>query len=166
MTTTPTSLLIGIQHPPLNDPIPKLLDKYGGAAGLKPVVIDFCTRVLTNPSTRRCYGDLAIPQVLEHSFAVFAAILGKPPASYDFTVMRKVFDQSFVTQHAYEEMVLMVRQVLLDAGFSSRDSCIAVNVLDIYCESIFGIKLSRVVTSPFAGVDRRRVPRKSSSPAA
>lgn len=156
----------GITLPPLTDPIPNLVDKYGGAAALKPIVIDFCTRVLTNPSTRRCYGERTLPQVIEHSFALFAAVLGKPSASYDFAAMRAVFDECLVTQHAYEEIVMMARQVLLDAGFASRDACIAVNVLDIYCEGVFGIQLSRVVRSPFAGVDRRRVPRMPALPAA
>ncbi len=149
----------GIELPPLVDPIPNLLDKYGGAPALKPVVIDFCTRLLTNPSTRRCYGECSVPQVIEHSFALLAAVLGKPATNFDFLPMRAVFDDCLVTQHAYEEVVMALRQVLLDAGYASRDTCIAVNVLDIYSEGVFGIRISRSVTSPFAGVDRRRVPR-------
>lgn len=147
--------------PLLTDPIPNLVDKHGGAAAIKPIVIDFCTRLLTNPSTRRCYGERSLPQVIEHSFALFAAVLGKPSSSYDFAPMRAEFDEHLVTQHAYEEIVMMVRQVLLDAGFASRDTCVAINVLDILCPEVFGIRLSRVVVSPFAGVDRRRAPRLS-----
>ncbi len=150
--------------PPLTDPIPNLLDKYGGAAALKPIVIDFCTRLLTNPSTRRCYGDGGLPQAIEHGYALLAAALGKPAATYDFSMMRAAFEARQVTQHAYEEIVMIARQVLLDAGFSSRDACIAVNVLDIHSEVVFGIRLSRTVRSPYAGVDRRRIPRGPSLP--
>lgn len=149
----------GIVLPALTDPIPNLLDKYGGAAAIKPVVIDFCTRVLTNPATRRCYGGCSVQQVIEHSFALLAAVLGKPAAGFDFSAMRAVFEDSVVSQHAYEEIVMALRQVLLDAGFASRDTCIAVNVLDIHAAAVFGIALPRDVRSPFAGVDRRRVPR-------
>ncbi len=149
----------GIALPPLTDPIPNLLDKYGGAPALKPIVIDYCTRVLTNPSTRRCFGGRDMPQIIEHSFALLAAVLGKPSERFDFRPMRAVFDDSLVSQHAYEEMVMMARQVLLDAGFASRDACIAVNVFDIYSEGVFGVRLSRTVRSPYAGVDRRRTPR-------
>lgn len=143
----------------LKDPIPNLLDKYGGAATLKPLVIDFCTRLQASPSTRRCYGDLPVKIVIEHSFALFALALGKPVDGYDFMAMKDVFHDNSLTQHAYEEMVLMMRHVLLNAGYLSRDVSIAVNVLDIYCEAVFGIKALRTVHSPFAGVDRRKVAR-------
>ncbi len=143
----------------LTDPIPNLLDKNGGTAAIKPVVIDFCTRVLTAPSTRRCYGNSQLPQVIEHSVALFGAVLGDPVEGFDFAPMRATFDAAPMTQHAYEEMVLIMRHVLMAGGFSGRDACIAVNVLDIYSELIFGIKSLRVVTSPYAGVDRRRMAR-------
>ncbi len=145
----------------LTDPIPNLLDKRGGAASLKPIVTDFCTRVLSTPSTRRCYGDTPVPQVIRHSFALFAMVLGKPADGYDFTEMRQVFQSNNITQHAFEEIVLMLRHVLLAGGYVSREASIAVNVLDIYCEPVFGIKPLRKVKSPFAGVDRRKLSRKT-----
>ncbi len=144
----------------LTDPIPNLLDKRGGAASLKPIVTDFCTRVLSTPSTRRCYGDTPMPQVIRHSFALFAMALGKPADGYDFAEMREVFRSNNITQHAYEEIVLMLRHVLLAGGYVSREASIAVNVLDIYCEAVFGIKPMRTVKSTFAGVDRRKLARK------
>lgn len=150
--------------PTLTDPIPNLLDKNGGVAAIKPIVIDFCSRLLTAPSTRRCYGDTALPQVIEHSVALFAAVLGKPVDGYDFAPMRASFEARQITQHAYEEIVLVMRHVLMAGGFGSRDACIAVNVLDIHSELVFGLKSQRVVTSPYAGVDRRRVARTAISP--
>lgn len=143
----------------LTDPIPNLLDKNGGLEALKPVVVDFCTRLMSTPSTRRCYGTTPLAQVLEHSVAMFALVLGKPVEGFDFGRMRQCFREQQITQHAYEQIVKMMRHVLMAGGYGSRETCIAVNVLDIYCEYVFGIKSMRDVTSPFAGVDRRKMAR-------
>ena len=140
----------------LKDPIPNLFDKYGGADALKPVVTDYCTRVMSSPATRRCYGSTALPQVIEHAFALLSLILGKPVDGYDFGPMKHVFESQQITRHAYEEMLAAMRQALLKGGFVSRDASIAINVLDIYAEPVFGIKPVRKVSSPFSGVDRRK----------
>lgn len=155
-----------LEVPRLRDPIPNLFDKFGGAAALKRVVTDYCTRLLATPSTRRCYGNSPMPQIIEHSFALFALVLGKPVDDFDFAPMRLVFAEHQITQHAYEEMVLVMRHVLLAGGMVSRDASIAINVLDIHCEHVFGIPALRQVRSPFSGVDRRKLPRAPKAPSA
>ncbi len=145
--------------PQLTDPIPNLFDKYGGMTVLKPVISDFCSRLLSTPSTRRVYGHSSVQDVIEHSVALFMLALGKPSENFSFVPMRHTFDSYKMTRHAYEGIVQMLRHVMLSAQFSSRDVCIAVNVLDIYSEDVFGMPSVRNVTTPFAGVDRRRVAR-------
>jgi hypothetical protein len=136
--------------------IPNLFEKYGGASALKPTLVEFTKGLLVNPSIRRCLGDLSNEQIVEHNFAMFALVLGKPDVEHDFSIVREVLVRNRITQHAYEEIIRLLRHVLLEAGFVSRDASIAINMLDMHCETIIGISPTRKVTSPFAGVDRRR----------
>ncbi len=147
----------------MSDPIPNLLDKYGGVPALKPVLTDFTQRMLVSPSIRRCLEGLSNEQIVEFNYAMFAFVLGKPVTAYDFSGVRSVLMRNRVTQHAYEEIVRLLRHAMLDAGFLSRDASIAINVLDMHAEMIVGVSTGRQVSSPFAGVDRRRVARKPKS---
>ncbi len=149
---------------PTVEPVPNLLDKYGGTKALKPLVTDFCARLLASPATRRCYDGLGVLDVLQHGHALLALALGKPVAGYDFGPVRQAFADNHATRHAYEALVLMARQTLLAAGFISRDVSIAINVLDMHSQPVLGIGSGRLVTSPYAGVDRRRFPRTPQSP--
>ena len=143
--------------------IPNLFDKYGGASALKPALVEFTQGLLVSPSIRRCLEGLNNEQLVAHNFAMFAFVLGKPEVDHDFSTVSTVMVKNHITQHAYEEIVRLLRHVLLGAGFVSRDASIAINMLDMHAESLFGISASRRVTSPFAGVDRRRKDRPSSS---
>ena len=136
--------------------IPNLFDKYGGTPGLKQALVKFTEGLLVNPSIRRCLEGLSNEQIIEHSLAMFALILGKPEVDYDFSTVSTAMVRNHMTQHTYEEIVRLLRHVLLDAGFVSRDASIAVNMLDMHAASLVGISASKKVTSPFAGVDRRR----------
>ncbi len=140
----------------MSAPIPNLFDKYGGASGLKRALLKFTEGLLVNPSIRRCLEGLSNEQIIEHNLAMFALILGKPEVDYDFSTVSTTMARNKMTLHAYEEAVRLLRHVLLDAGFVSRDASIAINMLDMHAESLVGISASRKVTSPFAGVDRRR----------
>ncbi len=143
----------------MNAKIPNLFEKYGGAQGLKRPLKDFTQRMLVNPSVRRCFEGVSNEQIVEYNFAIFSVVLGNPESSYDFSVIRDILIRNRVTHHTYEEIIRLLRHVMLDAGFVSRDASIAINMLDMHCETIIGINPVRKVTSPFAGVDRRRMDR-------
>jgi hypothetical protein len=57
-------------------------------------------------------------------------------------------------------MVAIIRHSLLANGFESRDVSIAINVIDMHAKSLLNVPITRHVTSPFSGVDRRRFQRK------
>ncbi len=78
-------------------------------------------------------------------------MLGKPSPQFDLRPMRAVFDECLVTQHAAEEVVMALRQVLLDPGYASRDIYIAVNVLDIYSKGVFGVRRAVLPAVLFGG---------------
>lgn len=137
-------------------PIPNMLEKYGGLSKLKPAILDFTQRQLVVPSIRRCFAGLSSEQVVEFNCALLAFILGHPVVNYNFSLVRDTLIDNNVTLHAYEEIIRLLRHVLLDAGFGSRDISIAINVLDMHSSAIIGVSISRSVTSPFSGVDRRR----------
>lgn len=143
--------------------IPNLFEKYGGAPALKPALVEFTQCLLVNPSIRRCLEGLSNQQLVEHNVAMLAFILGQPDVDYDFSSVRSVIIKNRITQHTYEEIVRLLRHVLLGAGFVSRDASIAINMLDMHSETLIGISTSRKITSPFAGVDRRRKDRPPSA---
>ncbi len=139
-----------------NYPIPNMLEKHGGLMKLKPAILDFTQRQLVVPSIRRCYKGLSSEQIIEYNCAMLAFILGQPVVNYNFSLVRDTLIDNDVTLHAYEEIVRLLRHVLLDAGLESRDISIAINVLDIHSDAIVGVRISRPINSPFSGVDRRR----------
>jgi hypothetical protein len=140
----------------LNHPIPNIIDKHGGLVKLKPLLVDLTQRQLAVPGIRRCFKGLSSGQIIEYNCALMAFILGQPVVNYNFSLVRDSLVDNAVTLHVYEEMIRLLRHVLLDAGFDSRDISIAINVLDMHSKAIVGVTLGRTVTSPFAGVDRRR----------
>jgi hypothetical protein len=140
----------------LNYPIPDMLEKYGGLQKFKQSISELTVRQLLVPSIRRCFAGLSSEQIIEYNCALIAFVLGHPLVNYDFSLVRDTLVENRVTLDTYEEIIRLLRQVLLETGVVSRDISIAINVLDMHSEAIVGVKILRSVKSPFSGVDRRR----------
>lgn len=141
------------------DPIPNLFDKYGGTAVITVLVREFSTAVLTDVSLRRFLADRPITEVASLNLELLAFALGRPVATYQPPDAQLGYASLHLTTHAYDRLQALLRHVLLQHGFESRDIVIAMNVLDMHAESLMNVRIPRRVTSPFAGVDRRRLPR-------
>ena len=100
-------------------------------------------------------GVSASEQIIEYICALIAFVLGHQGVNYDFSLVRDTLVKNHVALDTYEEIIRLLRQVLLEAGVVSRDISIAINVLDMHSEAIVGVKILRSVKSPFSGVDRR-----------
>jgi hypothetical protein len=141
------------------DPIPNLYKKYGGSPLLTSVVKEITTRMLTTPSLRRFFEGMSTQQVLECNVALVALALGHTTSTFSPNVPKLSYAALNLTLQAYEEVIGILRHSLLVNGFESRDATIAINVLDMHAESLLNVPITRHVTSPFSGVDRRRTPR-------
>lgn len=143
----------------MTDPIPNLYDKYGGTTAVIKVVQEFSTSLLTHPSVRHYFDSMPTTRVAALNLELVAFALGKPATNYSATQQRPGYASLKLSLHAYEEIISILRSTLLNRGFQSRDAVIAINVLDMHAESLLDVRIGRKVTSPFAGVDRRRLPR-------
>ncbi|MCM0043201.1 MAG: hypothetical protein NBV65_01065 [Burkholderiaceae bacterium] len=138
------------------DPIPNLYDKYGGTPTVAKIVKTLSTNLLTHVTLKRYFEGMPTADVAAANLELLAMALGHPAASYDPAATRPRYASLRLTTQAYEEMLGILRHALLGIGFESRDATIAINVLDMHAEALLGIRPGRKVTSPFAGVDRRR----------
>lgn len=139
--------------------IPNLCDKYGGSKVLAKIVKEFSTAQLTHAALRRYLDGMTTAEVAASNLALIAMALGHPGAAYDANQGRSRYASLKLTTHAYEEMLGILRRILLANGFQSRDASIAINIIDMHAEVLLDVRTGRKVTSPFAGVDRRRLPR-------
>jgi hypothetical protein len=141
------------------DPIPNLYKKYGGPPLLTSVVKEITTRMLTTRSLRRFFEGMSTQQVLACNVALVALALGHTTSTFSPNLPKLSYAALNLTLQAYEEVIGILRHSLLVNGFESRDATVAINVLDMHAESLLNVPITRHVTSPFSGVDRRRTPR-------
>lgn len=141
------------------NPIPNLYEKYGGSPLLTNVVKELTTRMLTAASLRRFVEGMSTQQVLAYNVELAALALGHTTSAYSPDLPKLGYANLNLTLQAYEEMIGILRHSLLANGFASRDATIAINVLDMHARSLMNVPITRHVTSPFSGVDRRRLPR-------
>lgn len=141
------------------DPIPNLYKKYGGSPLLTSVVKEITTRMLTTRSLRRFFEGMSTQQVLECNVALVALALGHTTSTFSPKLPKLTYATLNLTLQAYEEVIGILRHSLLVNGFESRDATVAINVLDMHAKSLLNVPITRHVTSPFSGIDRRRTPR-------
>ena len=94
------------------------------------VVGKLTERWLANPVLRRYLEGMSKEALLRHQIAVVAYVMGKPVAPYDTAAMRAAHQPLNITAHAYEEMVSLLRQVLLEMNFQAADMAAIVATLD------------------------------------
>lgn len=141
------------------NPIPNLYEKYGGSPLLTNVVKEITTRMLTTVSLRRFFEGISTQKVLAINVELVALALGHTTSIYNPELPKLSYADLNLTLQAYEEMIGILRHSLLANGFASRDATIAINVLDMHARSALNVPITRHVTSPFSGIDRRRFAR-------
>lgn len=141
------------------DPIPNLYDKYGGSPLLTKVVKEITTVMLTKAALRRLFEGMSTHEVLKLNVELTALALGHTTSKHDPQLPKLGYATLNLTLQTYEEMIAIIRHSLLAHGFASRDATIAINVIDMHAKSLLNVPITRHVTSPFSGVDRRRFSR-------
>ena len=142
------------------DPIPNLYDKYGGSPLVTKVVKEITTVMLAKAALRRLFEGMSTHEILKLNVELTALALGHTTSKYDPQLPKLAYAALNLSLQTYEEMIGIIRHSLLANGFESRDASIAINVIDMHAKSLLNVPITRHVTSPFSGVDRRRFPRK------
>jgi hypothetical protein len=145
------------------DPIPNLYDKYGGSPIVINIVKDFSSSLLVHTSLRRYFDSMPKIEIASLNLELVSLALGYPLLIDKLQQSKLNYAALKLSAHAYEELISILRHTLLKYGFASRDASIAINVLDMHAESLLDVRIGRIVTSPFAGVDRRRLQRNPES---
>jgi hypothetical protein len=142
------------------DPIPNLYDKYGGSPLLTQVVKEITTVMLTKATLRRLFEGMSTHEILKLNVELTGLALGHTTSKHDPQLPKLAYAKLNLTLQTYEEIISIIRHSLLAHGFESRDATIAINVIDMHAKSLLNVPVTRHVTSPFSGVDRRRLQRK------
>jgi hypothetical protein len=144
----------------LADPIPNLYEKYGGSPLLTKVVREITTVMLTKASLRRIFEGKSTHEVLTLNVELIALALGHTTSKHNPELPMLGYAALNLSLQSYEEVIGMIRHSLLANGLQSRDATIAINVIDLHAKTHLNVPITRHVTSPFSGVDRRRTARK------
>ena len=142
------------------DPIPNLYEKYGGSPLLTKVVREITTVMLTKASLRRIFEGKSTHEVLTLNVELIALALGHTTSKHNPELPMLGYAALNLWLQSYEEVISMIRHSLLANGLQSRDATIAINVIDMHAKTHLNVPITRHVTSPFSGVDRRRTARQ------
>ena len=123
------------------------------------LVKELTTAVLADAALRRHVGDLPTTELVAFNLELIALALGSPAVINDSQPSQLGYASLHLTVHAYERLQALLRHILLSHQFESRDTVVAMNVLDMHAEALMNVTIHRKITNPFAGVDRRRLPR-------
>lgn len=130
-----------------------LFDKYGGVPVATKMVSKLTERWLANTILRRYLEGMSKEALLRHQIAVVAYVMGKPVAAYDTAAMRASHQPLNITAHAYEEMVSLLRQVLLEMRIQAADIATILATLDRQRHHL----VAGSIDSPlYEGLDRRK----------
>lgn len=107
-----------------------LFDKYGGIPTLQRLVRDFHQRMSSRPMVMRYFEDMDMRGIAEHQVEMLAYALGKPARIYNFDQLAVAHHSLGISLDAYEDMIRILRQVLLDARIDGADIITIINTLD------------------------------------
>ena len=107
-----------------------LFDKYGGVATLQRLVRDFHQRMVSRPMFTRYFEGGDTRRMAEHQVELMAYAFGKPAKIYNFDQLAVAHHSLGISLDAYEDMVRILRQVLLDAKIEGADINAIINTLD------------------------------------
>ncbi len=107
-----------------------LFDKYGGIPTLQRLVRDFHQRMASRPMFTRYFEGEDTRRMAEHQVELIAYALGKPAKIYNLDQLAVAHHNLGITLDAYEDMIRILRQVLLGAKIEGPDINTIINTLD------------------------------------
>lgn len=107
-----------------------LFDKYGGIPTLQRLVRDFHQRMASRPLFTRHFEGKDTRRMAEHQVELIAYALGKPAKIYNFDQLAVAHHNLGVSLDTYEDMIRILRQVLLEARIEGADINTIINTLD------------------------------------
>ena len=97
-----------------------IYERHGGFSSVRKLVSDFYDRVLDAEILAPYFANVNMKVQIDHQTRFVSYLLGGP-ASYSDDHIQRVHRRLGITNDAFEEMVLTMREVLEDHGFSGAE---------------------------------------------
>lgn len=106
-----------------------MFERYGGFARVSRIVSSFYDRVLDSPLLVPYFTDIDMRRLIDHQTKFIAAVMGGP-ASYTREHLERVHARLGITDDAFDEMTLLLRETLEDFDLDESD------IASIYTEVV------------------------------
>ena len=110
--------------------VPTLFDKYGGVPAVRRLVRQFHERFAASPALRRYFENVDTEKFIKHHAELIAYTLGRPAASFDPHKIAEQHHPHDISASSFEQVINILRQILLDANFEGRDIAQIIHRLD------------------------------------
>lgn len=97
-----------------------IFERNGGFAVVSKVVMSFYDKVLDSPATSPYFSSVDMKRLIDHQTKFFAALMGGP-ASYTNDHLEKVHAHLSITESAFLEALLLMKDTLEEFDFSNED---------------------------------------------
>ena len=101
-------------------PAETMFERYGGFAKLSRVVSSFYGRVMDTPMLAPYFAGIDMRRQIDHQTKFIAALMGGP-ASYTREHLERVHARLEITDEAFDELTLLLRETLEDFDFDESD---------------------------------------------
>lgn len=97
-----------------------IFEHYGGFAQVSRVVSSFYDKMLDSPVTNPYFANTDMRNLIDHQTKFIAYLMGGP-ASYTNDHLERVHARLGITEAAFMEAVLMLKETLEDLEFEDQD---------------------------------------------
>jgi hemoglobin len=97
-----------------------IFERYGGFASVSRVVMSFYERMLDSPDTSPYFANIEMKRLIDHQTKFIAAMMGGP-ASYTNEHLERVHARLGITEDAFMESLVLMRETLEDYDFAEED---------------------------------------------
>ena len=97
-----------------------IFERYGGFSSVSRVVMSFYEKMLDSPDTAPYFMDIDMKRLIDHQTKFIAAMMGGP-ASYTNEHLDRVHAHLGITEDAFMESLVLMRETLEVHNFADED---------------------------------------------
>lgn len=97
-----------------------IFERYGGFSSVSRVVMGFYDKMLDSPLTNPYFANTDMRRLIDHQTKFIAAMMGGP-ASYTNEHLERVHAHLGITEPAFFEAMMLLRETLEDFDFQDED---------------------------------------------
>lgn len=97
-----------------------IFERNGGFSTVSRVVIGFYDKILDSPITSQYFAGIDMKRLIDHQTKFFAALMGGP-ASYTNDHLEKVHARLGITEVAFMEALMLMKDTLEEFDFLDED---------------------------------------------